>query len=203
MSQDHDVTDLATLESLYGRPSQAALVKVAPQLTPAYRRWIAQSRFCFLSTVGPEGTDCSPRGDDGPVVAELDPATLAMPDWRGNNRLDSLRNILRDRRVSLAFMVTGSTVVVRINGRARLSVAPDLLARFARDGRQPRLVIVIAIAEVYAQCARALLRAQLWSGSPPEDLPSIGDILAEQTAGAIDAPAWDAEWAVRARTTMW
>ena len=100
------IDDIETLEALYGTPGDAALRKVARRMTPAYRRWIAASRFCVLATVGPEGTDASPRGDDGPVVAELDPGTLAMPDWRGNNRLDSLRNIVHDGRVALMFMVS-------------------------------------------------------------------------------------------------
>ena len=158
------IDDIATLETLYGRPGAPALRKVARHLTPAYRRWIAASRLCVLATVGPEGTDASPRGDDGPVVQELDPQTLALPDWRGNNRLDSLRNIVRDGRVSLLFLVPGSDNVVRVNGTARLTADADLRARFDRDGQQPATVIVITIAEVYIQCARALMRAGTWAG---------------------------------------
>ncbi len=116
------------LEQLYGTPGEASLVKVARQLTPpCYRAWIMASRFCVLTTVGgDEGTDGSPRGDDGPVVLELDDKHLALPDWRGNNRIDSLRNIIRDPRVSLMFMVPGSTNVVRVNGAARLTDDADL-----------------------------------------------------------------------------
>ena len=99
------IRDLDALEALYGKVSEAAMRKVARRMTPLYRRWIMASRFCVLSTVGLEGTDASPRGDDGPVVTELDPGTLLMPDWRGNNRLDSLRNIVSDGRVSLMFVV--------------------------------------------------------------------------------------------------
>ena len=104
-----DITDIAALEALYGTPSEASLVKVAKTLTPLYEKWIMASRLCVVSTVGPDGTDGSPRGDKGPVVLELDPGTLAMPDWRGNNRMDTLRNIVADGRVSLLFMVPGST----------------------------------------------------------------------------------------------
>ena len=111
----------SALEELYGTPGQPALRKVSDHLTPLYRKWIMASRFCVLTTVGVAGTDGSPRGDDGPVVLELDPHTLAMPDWRGNNRLDSLRNIVTDGRVSLMFMVPGSNTVVRVNGQARLT----------------------------------------------------------------------------------
>lgn len=197
------ITDIAALEALYGTPGEASLVKVARRMTPLYRKWIMASRFCVLTTVGPDGTDGSPRGDDGPVVLELDPGTLALPDWRGNNRIDSLRNIVADGRVSLMFMVPGSTNVVRVNGHARLTTDADLRARFDQQGRQPRCVIVIGIAEIYTQCARAILRAGLWQRDDAAHLPSVGDILTEMTRGAIDGAAYDAEWPDRAARTMW
>lgn len=192
------------LEALYGFPQETATRKVADRLVPVYRRWIAAARFCVLSTVGPEGTDGSPRGDDGPVVAVLDERTLAMPDWRGNNRADSLRNIVRDGRVSLMFMVPGSESVVRVNGTARLSVDPDLLARFARKGHLPRSVIVIAVSEVYFQCSRALMRARLWtSGDESASVPTAGDILTAMTSGEEGGVDYDAEWPERAKEGMW
>jgi PPOX class probable FMN-dependent enzyme len=199
---DHDVTDLDALHALYGTPGAPALDKVADRLTPLYRRWIMASRFCILSTVGPEGTDASPRGDDGPVVRELDARTLLLPDWRGNQRLDSSRNIVRDPRVSLMFLVPGCANVIRVNGRARLTTEPDLVARFEDRGRRPTLVVVIAVGEVYSQCARAVLRAALWGDAPAPDLPSAGALLAEQKAG-FDGATYDAEWPERAARTMW
>jgi uncharacterized protein len=198
------VTSLEALQALYGAPGQPALRKVARRMTPQYRRWIMASRFCVLSTVGPEGTDGSPRGDDGPVVADLDPQTLALPDWRGNNRIDSLRNIVADGRVSLMFMVPGSNTVVRVNGTAKLTLDEGLRARFGRDGKMPRSVIVIRIAEIYTQCARAVMRAGLWTaGDQSAGLPTPGDILTEMTEGEIDGAAYDAEWPGRAATSMW
>lgn len=197
------VEDISELEALYGVPGRASIDKVATHLTPLYRKWIMASRLCVLSTVGAEGTDASPRGDDGPVVQELDPGTLIMPDWRGNNRMDSLRNIVSDGRVSLMFLVPGSHNVVRINGTAKVSVEPDLIARFSDRGRAPRSVIVVKITEVYSQCARALMRADLWSGQADVDLPSVGEILHEMTSGEIDGPSYDADWAPRAAKTMW
>ena len=198
------IEDTAALEALYGVPGAPALRKVADRLTPLYRDWIMASRFCVLSTVGPQGTDGSPRGDDGPVVLELDPQTLAMPDWRGNNRLDSLRNIVADGRVSLMFMVPGSTNVVRVNGRAFLTDDSDLRARFEKAGRQPATVIVIEIAEVYTQCARAVMRAGLWSGRDESaGLPTVGAILAEMTQGEEGGAPYDATWGARAEKTMW
>ena len=197
------VNDIAALEALYGTPGQPSLRKVADHLTPLYRKWVMASRFAVLTTVGEGGTDGSPRGDDGPVVTELDPKTLAMPDWRGNNRLDSLRNIVTDGRVSLMFMVPGSNTVVRINGVARLTADKDLRARFERKGRLPATVIVIRIGEVYTQCARAVMRAGLWSRDDAEGLPTPGEILAEVSSGEEGGAEYDAAWPARAAKTMW
>ena len=198
------IDSIEALEALYGTPSEAARIKVTPRLTRAYAAFIARSRFCILSTVGPGGTDASPRGDDGPVVAMLDEATLALPDWRGNQRLDSLRNLVADGRVSLMFFVQGSNTVLRVNGRARVTADATLCARFARDGRQPRTVAVIAIAEAYPQCARALMRSALWSGEDhATGLPTVGEMLREITDGAFDGAGYDAEWPGRAAATMW
>ncbi len=203
------VTDIAQLESLYGTPGEASLVKVAREMTPCYRAWIMAARLCIVTTVGPEGTDASPRGDSGPVVREMDPQTLALPDWRGNNRIDSLRNIVADDagvggRVSLMFMVPGSNNVVRVNGRARVSVTPKLLASFEQSGANPRSVILVRIGEIYSQCARALIRAETWAErDAPADLPSVGDMLREMTHGQIDGGEYDAVWGARAAKTMW
>ncbi|MEM8822403.1 MAG: pyridoxamine 5'-phosphate oxidase family protein [Pseudomonadota bacterium] len=199
----HDITDLDSLHALYGTPGRASLDKVATRLTPLYRRWIEAARFCILSTVGPEGTDASLRGDDGPVIFELAPDRLALPDWRGNNRLDSLCNIVRDPRVSLMFMVPGSANVVRVNGRATLTTDPDLITRFEQKGRHPTTVIIVETEEIYTQCARAILRAKLWDDTPAPDLPSVGDILAEMTSGGIDGARYDEDWPERAARTMW
>jgi PPOX class probable FMN-dependent enzyme len=198
------ITDLDTLHSHYDVPKPPALRKVTAHLTPAYRDFIQAARFCILSTIGPEGVDGSPRGDAGPVVMVLDARTLALPDWRGNDRIDSLRNIVRDGRMALYFMVTGSTISVRINGRARLTADPALRQRFERDGQNPRTVMVIAIDEVYSQCARALQRSALWeTAGPPPDLPSFGQMLQEATEGDIDGADYDRARAARAHLGWW
>ena len=198
------IEDISTLEALYGTPGAPAMRKVANRLTPLYRKWIMASKLSVLSTVGAGGTDGSPRGDDGPVVLELDPKTLAMPDWRGNIRLDSLRNIVTDGRVSLMFMVPGSHNVVRVNGQAFLTVDADLRARFEKKGRKPATVIVITIAEIYTQCARALMRAGTWAGvDESRGLPSVGEILAEMTKGEEGGAPYDEAWGARAKDTMW
>lgn len=198
------ITTIADLESHYSTPTEASLVKVARRLTPAYQAWIARSRLCILSTVGPEGTDASPRGDEGPVVRVADGGTLLLPDWHGNNRIDSLRNILRDPRVSLMFLVAGSNNVIRVNGRAMVTADDDLRESFAREGKLPRTVIVIDVAEAYSQCARALLRSGIWvRGDQSEGLPTIGDMLSELTQGRIDGAAYDREWPARAAGSLW
>lgn len=198
------IETLGDLEAHYGVPQPASTTKVADRLIGEYRVWVERARFCILSTVGPEGTDASPRGDDGPVVRVLDDRTLALPDWRGNDRIDSLRNIVRDGRVSLMFMIPGSVNVVRVNGRARVTADAEMCGSFGREGRAPRTVTVIALEEVYFQCARALLRSRLWAGvDESAGLPTPGQMLAAMTAGAVGGPAYDAEWPGRAAKTMW
>ncbi|MCF6315802.1 MAG: pyridoxamine 5'-phosphate oxidase family protein [Marinosulfonomonas sp.] len=198
------VDTIEALEAIYGQPSEAAIIKVAHHLTPMYRTWIMRSRFCILSTVGPDGTDGSPRGDAGSVVVELDQQTLALPDWRGNNRMDTLRNIIADERIALMFMVAGSTTVMRVNGRAKVTTDAGMLARFEVTGKHPRSVIIIKIAEIYSQCARAVMRAGLWSdGDLSEGLPTVGDMLKEMTGGTFDGESYDRAWGAQAKETMW
>lgn len=198
------VETLEDLHALYGTPGDAALRKVADRMTPEYRSWITRSRFCILSTVGPEGTDASPRGDDGPVVQELDDQHLVLPDWRGNQRLDSLRNIVRNPSVSLMFMIPGSNNVIRVNGEARVSADPQVVDLFDQKGRKPATVVVVRIAEIYSQCARALMRADLWSGrDESEGLPTVGQILSAMTDGTVGGAAYDDAWHDRASKTMW
>ena len=198
------IDSIEEIESLYGIPGDTSTRKVVARITPGYRAWIERSKFCVLTTVGPEGTDGSPRGDDGPVVRILDDATLAMPDWRGKNRADSLKNIVRDGRVSLMLMVPAATNVVRINGESVLTADDGIRALFDRGGKQPRTVILIRIEEIYFQCARALIRAGLWTGEDQsQGLPSAGDLLAEATDGAIGGAPYDADWPERAARSMW
>lgn len=202
------ITSIVELEKLYGTPGETSVIKVVPKITPGYRRWIQQSKLCILSTVGPEGTDASPRGDDQSVAYEIDEQTLAIPDWRGNNRIDSLRNIVRDERVSLMFFVNGSNNVIRANGRAKLTTDEELLSKFERATKsntlRPRSVIIIKVEEIYSQCARALIRSKIWEEDPNlKNLPTIGDLLKDATDGNFDGETYDKEWSARAEKTMW
>lgn len=193
------------LQSLYGTASEASLVKVTGALTQAYREMIERAPFVALATVGPEGLDCSPRGDRGSVVRILDDKTLALPDWRGNNRIDSLLNIVRDPRVALMFLIPGSNSVMRVNGKAMLTDEPEMLESFEMEGKHPRTVTVIQIGEVYFQCARAVMRAGLWDENAridPTSLPTPGSMLKAAKA-EFDAVSYDREWPARASQSMW
>ena len=197
------IATVEELERLYDPVVPGALAKVVTRLTPHYRAWIGASRFVVLSTVGPEGTDASPRGDSGAVAQVADDRTVLLPDWRGNNRLDSLRNIVRDGRVSLMFMVPGCNNVVRVNGSAILTADPAMTAWFEHGGKRPRTVIVVRVGEAYFQCAKALMRSRLWAGEVPAiRLPSAGDFIKELDDG-FDAAAYDSGYADYARDRMW
>ena len=191
------------LQSLYGEASSRSLTKVAYHLTPLYKTWIETARFTVLSTVGSDGTDASPRGDTGPVVKVIDDSTIWLPDWKGNNRLDSLRNIVSDGRVSMMFMIPGSNNVVRINGNAVLTTDAQVLAQFAKDTRLPKTVIVMRVKEAYFQCAKALMRSELWATANPDpNVPSAGEFLREMES-SFDADSYDEGYEDSAKDRMW
>ncbi|MEO9684704.1 MAG: pyridoxamine 5'-phosphate oxidase family protein [Tateyamaria sp.] len=197
------ITDIPALETLYPEAVPAAIRKVAVHLTPLYQRWIEGARFCILSTVGPDGVHGSPRGDDGPVVRVMGPNLLAMPDWRGNNRLDCLRDIVADGRAAVIFMVPGSNTTVRVNGTARLTDDADLRQSFAKGSKQPATVILLEIQEVYTQCAKALLRSGLWQRDDSAGLPTVGEILADMSNGQYGGAEYDRTYVEKAKPRMW
>jgi len=200
------VTSVAELEALYGQPNEASTAKEIDHITPHYRAYIEASPFASLATSGPEGLDCSPRGDKPGFVRIHDARTLMVPDRRGNNRIDSLRNIVRDPRVALLFLIPGMGNTLRINGRAHISVDPALLESFAVEEKAPRSVMVMQVETIYFQCARALVRSDLWNPAhhiDPRSLPSAGQILAALTQERVGGATYDREWPERAAKTMW
>jgi uncharacterized protein len=202
----HRIDDLETLAALYGEPGEASVRKEVDHLHPQYRAIIEAAPFAVLATAGPEGLDASPRGDAPGFCVVEDEHTLLLPDRRGNNRADSPRNVVRDPRVALLFMVPGMGETLRVNGRAQISVAPALLARFTVDGKRPRSVLVIAVETAYFQCARAVLRSALWDASrhaPRESVPSAGAILAALTRDEIDGAAYDRDLPARQKTSLY
>ncbi|TXI88208.1 MAG: pyridoxamine 5'-phosphate oxidase family protein [Cupriavidus sp.] len=203
---DHDITTLADLEARYAEPSEASLAKEVDYLHPHYRAFVEAAPFCLLSTVNDKGGDCSPRGDAPGFVQVLDARTLLLPDRRGNNRIDSLRNIMADPRVGLLFLVPGVNETLRVSGTARISTDPALLARCVVDGKTPTTVLVVTVSSVFFQCARALLRSRLWSPEvqvPRSALPSTGTILADMSRNAIDGATYDRELPDRMRKTLY
>jgi PPOX class probable FMN-dependent enzyme len=201
------IASLEALEAIYDEaPAAASTVKVTDHITDDYRRLIEASPFVALATVGPEGLDCSPRGDRPGFVRIADPRTLILPDRRGNNRLDTLRNVVRDPRVALLFLIPGSGTTFRVNGRAVISADPALLESFAIDGKPPRTALVITVVEAYFQCARAIVRSGLWKAESqvdPRTLPSPGALLASMTDGTVGGEAYDRDWPERAARTLW
>jgi PPOX class probable FMN-dependent enzyme len=200
------IATVEQLEALYGEANEASLVKEVAVITAHYRAFIEASPFLALATVGPEGLDCSPRGDLPGFVRIHDERTLMLPDRRGNNRIDSLRNVVRDPRVSLMFLIPGSGTVLRVNGRAAISADPALLASFAVEAKAPRSVMIVDVDRVYFQCARAIVRSDLWNPDKrvdPRSLPTPGAILAALSHQRVGGQAYDDEWPERARRTLW
>lgn len=203
---DHAIRTVAQLEARYSEPGQASLAKEVDYLHPLYRAFVEASPFCLLSTVAQGMAECSPRGDAPGFVKVLDERTLLLPDRRGNNRIDSLRNIVEDPRVGLLFLVPGVDETLRVAGTATVSTDPALIEQCTVEGKAPSTVLVIAVRSVFFQCARALVRSRLWDPQAQVErraLPSPGAILAALTQDGIDGRAYDAELPQRIRQTLY
>lgn len=205
-AQPHTITSIEDLEALYGHPAGGSLVKEIDYISEHYRAFIEASPFVVLASVGPEGLDCSPRGDPAGFVRVADAKTVLLPDRRGNNRLDTLKNIVRDPRVSLLFLIPGVGETLRINGRAQISTDPELCASFEMQGKAPRSVIVVTADTVYFQCQKALARSKLWSPDaqiPRDRLPTAGQILEGISKDTFDADAYDRAYPERLKQTIY
>ena len=206
MADDHLVTTMDALEALYGEPYGPAIVKEIDHVNQSYRALIAAAPFFALATSGPDGLDCSPRGDAAGFVRVRDAKTLLVPDRRGNNRIDSLRNIVRDPRVALLFLIPGVGETLRIIGRAAISTDPELMASFAVDGKEPRTVLIVSVERVFYQCTKAIVRSRLWDPATQverKSLPSAGTILAEITGGKLGGPEHDRGQPERIKATLY
>ena len=205
--EDHLIRSEAALTELYGEAVPAAVQKETDHIHPHYRSMIEASPFMVLATSGPGGLDCTPRGDPaGSFVQVPDDRTVLIPDRRGNNRLDSLRNIVHDPRVALLFLIPGVGETLRVNGEATISTDPDLIKRFEIRGTLPRTVIVVRAERVYFQCPKALVRSELWNADKHvsrKSLPSTGTILADVTAGKLGGEAYDRAYPERLRQTIY
>jgi len=200
LRDDFIVKSLEQLQSLYGEVKQSSIAKETPVISAHYRKFIEAAPFFALATHGPEGMDCSPRGDAPGFVRVVDEKTLMIPDRRGNNRIDSLRNLMHDPRVGLLFLIPGLGETFRVNGRAGISIDPELVASFAHEGKAPRCVLVVEVEAVYFQCSRAVLRARLWDPAVQlerKDFPSNGQILSDLTQQRFDGETYDRELPLR------
>ena len=200
------ISTVEELEAIYGEPVKQALVKEIDHISDHYRTFIERSPFMVLSSVADEGLDCSPRGDPPGFVRVIDEKTVIIPDRRGNNRIDTLRNIVRDPRVSLLFLVPGVGETLRINGRARISVDPDLCVSFDMNGKTPRSVIIVTADRVYFQCQKALARSRLWDPDmhiERKELPTAGDILQALNTDEFDGNTYDKNYPERLKNTIY
>lgn len=206
ISMTHLLTSVDSLEALYGPATERSLWKEIDFLNADYQAFVAASPFIVLATVGPDGTDCSPKGDAPGFVRLLDTRTLAIPDRPGNNRIDNLRNIVKDGRVSVLFIVPGVGETLRVNGRAVISTEPSLLASFAVGDRLPRTVIVVQVASAYFHCSKAMVRSKIWDSARHVErsaLPSTGSMLANLARDGFDADAYDRELPERLKTSLY
>ncbi len=209
MSDAHTISSIAELEALYTPVNPVALMKEIDHISDDYARFIAASPFVILATSGDEGLDCSPRGDPAGFVRVIDRQTVAIPDRRGNNRIDSLKNIVRDPRVALLFLIPGIGETMRINGRAVISTDPDLRASFTMEGKAPQTVILITVERIYPQCQKALVRSKLWEPGQQiarTELPTIGAMMQRIAASKreeFDGTAYDAAYPERLKQTIY
>ncbi len=193
-ASEHLVTTMEQLEALYGKPSGAAVVKEIDHISPGYRKLIEASPFVAIATGGPDGFDCSPKGDAPGFVHILDDKTLAIPDRPGNNRIDGFRNIMRDPHIALMFLIPGVGETLRVNGRASISIEPELMQSFAVNGKLPRSVLIVHIETIFFHCAKAIVRSKLWDEASKIDrksLPSTGTIVAELSEGKFGGEDYD------------
>ncbi|HME26870.1 MAG TPA: pyridoxamine 5'-phosphate oxidase family protein [Acetobacteraceae bacterium] len=206
MQDGNLIKDVAALRSLYGEPMEPAIAKEVDHVHPHYRAMIEASPFMVMATSGPDGLDVSPRGDPSGFVVVEDERTLLIPDRRGNNRTDSLSNLIADPRIALLFLIPGVGETLRVNGRAEICVEPALLERFPAQGKLPRSVIVVHVERVYFQCPKALVRSDLWNPAKHVErrsLASSGTILADITRGRVGGPEWDAAYPERLKATIY
>jgi PPOX class probable FMN-dependent enzyme len=206
LSRNHLVTSIEALERIYGQPYGPSLAKETDRVTTHYRAFIEAAPFFALATSGPDGLDCSPRGDAPGFVRVHDEKTLLVPDRLGNNRADSLRNILQDPRVALLFLIPGCGETIRVNGRAAISTDPALTQSFIVNGKTPRAVLIVTVDRIYYQCAKAIARSRLWDASRQverKSLPSSGMILAELTDGKLGGEAHDRAAPERLKATLY
>ena len=203
---DHLISTMDELEALYGEPQGPALMKEIHHINATYRALIEAAPFFALATNGPGGLDCSPRGDPPGFVRVQDEKTLIIPDRRGNNRIDSMRNLIHDPRIALLFLIPGVGETLRIIGRAAISTDPALCESFAINSKVPRCMLVVSVERVYYQCSKAIVRSRLWDPAMKVErssLPTPGTILAEISNGKMGGEEHDRTAPERLKATIY
>jgi uncharacterized protein len=204
--RDHLISSMEQLHRLYGEPPPTSILKEIDRINAGYRKLIEAAPFVVVATAGPEGLDCSPKGDAPGFVRILDERTLAIPDRPGNNRVDGFTNIMRDPRISLLFLIPGCGETLRVNGRAALTTDPELMQSFAVNGKLPRCVLIVELERVYFHCSKAIVRSKLWDEAAKIDrksLPSTGAIIAELSDGKLGGDAYDREAPEKIKSMLW
>jgi len=204
--RDHLITSIEQLQSLYGEKLPTSVIKEIDHINDGYRKLIEAAPFVAIATSGPEGLDCSPKGDAPGFVRILDDKTLAIPDRPGNNRIDSFRNIMRDPRIALLFLIPGIGETLRVNGRASISIDPDLMQSFAVGGKLPRSILIVHIESIYFHCSKAIVRSKLWEEATKIDrksLPSTGTIIADLSSGKFGGEIYDREAPERIKAQLY
>ena len=204
--RDHLITTMDQLESLYGEKMPTSMIKEIDHISEGYRKLIEAAPFIAVATSGPEGLDCSPKGDAAGFVRILDDRTLAIPDRPGNNRIDGFRNIVRDPSIALLFLIPGIGETLRVNGRAAISVDPDLMQSFAVGGKLPRCVLIVHIESIFFHCSKAIVRSKLWEEGTKIDrksLPSTGTIISELSQGKLGGETYDREAPERIKAQLY
>ena len=204
--RDHLITSMEQLQLLYDEKLPTSVIKEIDHINDGYRKLIEAAPFVAVATSGPEGLDCSPKGDAPGFVRILDEKTLAIPDRPGNNRIDSFRNIMRDPRIALLFLIPGIGETLRVNGRASISIDPDLMQGFAVGGKVPRSILIVHIESIYFHCSKAIVRSKLWEEATKIDrksLPSTGTIIAELSSGKFGGEVYDREAPERIKAQLY
>ena len=204
--RDHLITTMDQLQSLYGEKTGASVIKEIDHINGAYRKMIEAAPFVAVATSGPEGLDCSPKGDPAGFVHVLDDKTLAIPDRPGNNRIDGFRNIVRDPRVALLFLIPGVGETLRVNGRASISIDPELMSSFSVNGKLPRCVLIVHVESIYFHCSKAIVRSKLWDEATKIDrksLPSTGTIIGGLSKGQLGGGKYDREARERIKAQLY
>ncbi|NRA86797.1 MAG: pyridoxamine 5'-phosphate oxidase family protein [Rhizobiales bacterium] len=199
------ITTIEQLEALYKPPTGLTITKEIDFINDQYRQFIEASPFCILSTYGEKGIDCTPRGDPYPLVRITDSKTILLPDRKGNNRVDNMRNIIENSQVGLIFLVPNAGETIRVAGRAEIIVDVELNESFAIKGKPATSVLRISVDKIYFHCSKALIRSALWKSETYIDrktFPTAGQ-MGKAIDQSFDGETYDRNLPERYKKTLY